>query len=345
MPPATIGRARIPLTIVGGFLGSGKTTLLNHIITNANGRRFAVVVNDFGAINIDARLIVAVEGQTVALTNGCVCCVIRDDLVSEVLALCRRDDPPEHIIIECSGVSKPVAVVDSFFLPEVATFVEVQTIVTLLDADLAIDEAATYADLAFAQVAVADLVVINKTDLVAPSRLAALRQRVGAIVPRARVLETSFAAVPMELLFDHAVSAAAAERGQQAGQHEGHRHHHGPSFATWTYRDDRRSFSFDAVHRFVERLPLGIVRAKGMVRLDLPSGESGVLQVTGRRGWLTLAPAGGTVATEIVFIGAPGTTTADELDRLADSAWREANDPHGSPHIVTDLRAFQVEFL
>lgn len=133
-----VARARkIPLTIVGAFLGAGKTTLLNHIIANADGRRFAFVVNDFGAINIDARLVVAVDGETIALSNGCICCVIRDDLVTEVETLAGRPDPSEHIIIESSGVAKPLGVVESLSKPDHQQVAEVQTILTLLDADQA----------------------------------------------------------------------------------------------------------------------------------------------------------------------------------------------------------------
>jgi Ni2+-binding GTPase involved in maturation of urease and hydrogenase len=88
----------VPLTIIGGFLGSGKTSLLNHIINNTRGKRFAVLVNDFGEINIDAKLVVSVEdeGETISLANGCVCCVIRDDLLKEVIRLFERDPLPEH---------------------------------------------------------------------------------------------------------------------------------------------------------------------------------------------------------------------------------------------------------
>jgi G3E family GTPase len=165
----------VPLTIIGGFLGSGKTSLLNHIINNTRGKRFAVLVNDFGEINIDAKLVVSVEdeGETISLANGCVCCVIRDDL------------------LKTSGVAKPVSVAETFLNPSVHHLVETQNMITLLDADLVIDDQAGYTDLAFSQIAVADLVVINKTDLVSPRQIEDVRQKVEAIVPGARILETT----------------------------------------------------------------------------------------------------------------------------------------------------------
>jgi G3E family GTPase len=130
----------VPLTIIGGFLGSGKTSLLNHIINNTRGKRFAVLVNDFGEINIDAKLVVSVEdeGETISLANGCVCCVIRDDLLKEVIRLFERDPLPEHIVLETSGVAKPVSVAETFLNPSVHHLVETQNMITLLDADLVI---------------------------------------------------------------------------------------------------------------------------------------------------------------------------------------------------------------
>ena len=92
-----------PVTIVGGFLGSGKTSLLNHILTKTVNKRVAVLVNDFGSINVDAELIVSVEGEKVSMANGCICCSIRDDLLIEVENLLASDPPPEHIVIETSG--------------------------------------------------------------------------------------------------------------------------------------------------------------------------------------------------------------------------------------------------
>jgi len=339
----------IPVTIIGGFLGSGKTSLLNHIINNTRGKRFAVLVNDFGEINIDAKLVVSVEGETISLANGCICCVIRDDLVKEVVRLFDRDPLPEHIVIESSGVARPVSVAETFFNPAVQHLVELQNMITLLDADLVIDDQADYSDLAYAQVAVADLVVINKTDLVSPRQIEAVRQKVKAIVPRARILETTFGEVPLDLIFDDQMSKAMdslRERNNLLTPYSAPPTN--GEFATWTFRS-QAEWSFNALQRAVEHLPKGIYRAKGMVRLDLETDDYGILQVTGRRGWLKLVEPESdedeVVTTELVFIGKPGSTSNEDLKAHFDQALEAANAPDDEGYIVTDLRAFNVIFV
>jgi len=340
--------SQIPLTIIGGFLGSGKTSLVNHILNNTHNKRVAVLVNDFGEINIDAKLIVSVEGETVSLANGCVCCSIRDDLLTEVLKLFAGDVVPEHIVIETSGVSKPISVAETFLNPATQSLVDVQNMITVLDADLVIDDQADYTDLAYSQIAVADLVVINKTDLVSPKRLEAVRKKVADIVPRACILETTFGEVSLDLIFDDQMSRAMEslrEKNKLLTPH--HEYHHDQEFATWTFRS-QAEWSFNALQRAVEHLPVGIFRAKGMVRLDLETDDYGILQVTGRRGWLKLVEPESNeaeiVTTELVFIGRPGSTSNEDLKLHFDHAWQAANDQGEEGYTVTDLRAFNVIF-
>jgi len=340
--------SQIPLTIIGGFLGSGKTSLVNHILNNTHNKRVAVLVNDFGEINIDAKLIVSVEGETVSLANGCVCCSIRDDLLTEVLKLFDGDVVPEHIVIETSGVSKPVSVAETFLNPATLSLVNVQNMITVLDADLVIDDQADYTDLAYSQIAVADLVVINKTDLVSPKRLEAVRKKVADIVPRACILETTFGEVSLDLIYDDQMSRAMEslrEKNKLLTPH--HEYHHDQEFATWTFRS-QAEWSFNALQRAVEHLPVGIFRAKGMVRLDLETDDYGILQVTGRRGWLKLiepeSDEAEIVTTELVFIGRPGSTSNEDLKLHFDHAWQAANDQGEEGYTVTDLRAFNVIF-
>jgi G3E family GTPase len=335
----------IPVTVVGGFLGAGKTSLLNHVLSKVSGRRIVALVNDFGEINIDAKLIVSVEGETISLSNGCVCCIMRDDLVTEILKLFEREPLPEHIVIETSGVSMPLGVVETFLNPAVRNLAEVQSMFAVLDADLVLDGAAEYRDLAIEQIRYADVVVINKTDLVEAEKLAAVKLEVASISPRSRIWETTFGTVPLDLFFADRTNEVFADLQDGGTGGNRMRGHHDHDFATWTYRSDA-AWSFGALQRAVEGLPDGIYRAKGMVRLDLDSRDYGVLQITGKRGWLRLIePQSGQadeVRTELVFIGKPGATSTDSLCAHFEKAFEDT--ARGEPHVVKDLRAFDVVF-
>jgi G3E family GTPase len=341
----------VPVTIVGGFLGAGKTSLLNHILTTVTRKRVAVLVNDFGEINIDARLVTSIEGNTVSLSNGCICCTIRDDLIVEVLKLLGRDEPPEHIVIETSGVSKPLLVVETFIRPEAFAFTEVQGLISVLDADLMWDEEAEYRDLAIDQVKYADLVVLNKTDLVTEERLAAMRREVEGIAERSRIWETTFGVVPLEMIFDDGHSRALDGVRDGAENTDDHAHDEGERlndrFETWTFRSDDL-WSFEALQRAVEDLPTGIYRAKGLVRLDLETGDWGVLNLTGKRAWLRLvgpnSPEPEPDTTELVFIGTPGSTSSEAIATHFGASLLAASTPANGPHMVKDLRALQVVF-
>jgi G3E family GTPase len=129
------GHKPIPVTIIGGFLGAGKTSLLNHILSGTHGVRAAVLVNDFGAINIDAKLVVGVEGETISLANGCICCTIRDDLVGACLGLLKRPEKPEHLFIELSGVSDPVPVINTFMETELGALFSLSSTLVIVDGE------------------------------------------------------------------------------------------------------------------------------------------------------------------------------------------------------------------
>ncbi|NJO82687.1 MAG: GTP-binding protein [Blastochloris sp.] len=189
----------VPVTIITGFLGSGKTTLLNRILHADHGLRVAVLVNDFGAINIDTQLVVGVEEDTINLANGCICCTIRGDLLKATLDLLQRPEPPEYILVETSGVSDPLEVALTF---RAIQRVQIDSILTVMDAEQILSIDRRYAVLAMNQVGMADIVIVNKVDLVDAEQLAAVRAYIRSIIPNSRVIEATEADVPLELLLN-----------------------------------------------------------------------------------------------------------------------------------------------
>ena len=305
----------IPVIIIGGFLGSGKTTLLNHILSENHGLRAGVLVNDFGAINIDAKLVVGVDGETVSLANGCVCCSIRDDLIPACMALVQREKPPELLIVETSGVSEPFQVANTFGLPEIERMMVLDNVVTVVDAEqfpkLMQGEVAALARL---QVRDADMVVLNKMDLVDSQKLAAVRTLVHAVAPRLRIIDAAHGRVPLGVLMGSGIHAVSPrpDLGSRTHARPGYDH----PFSTWQWTSGQ-PLSLPKLRSAIEALPATIYRAKGIIYLEeLPSHQV-VLQMVGKRynigdtePWGTLRPR-----SEIVMIASYDGIDNDRLQR------------------------------
>ncbi len=326
-----------PVTIITGFLGAGKTTLLNRILHADHGLKIGVLVNDFGAVNIDAALIARVDdSDAVSLSNGCICCTIRDDLRLAVINLLARPDAPDYLVIETSGVSDPLDVALTLrAIPDVS----IDTIVTVIDAEQFLSIPRENAVLALNQVGVADLVVMNKVDLVSPAQLDAVRRRVRDIIKQARIYETTHGDVPLPILlnvggFDpaHLPERASMDvHTHTAGQDHHHdhpdsQHHHHTDhttvFETWTWRSDAPVSSAE-LERVIKRLPASIYRAKGFLYLHDQPDRRAILHVVGRRATLTPEgePWGDAPPTSVcVVIGAAGGINPQELQVLFDSA-------------------------
>lgn len=321
----------VPLTILTGFLGAGKTTLLNRILHADHGLRVAVLVNDFGTVNIDTQLVVGVEGEAISLANGCICCTIRGDLLNTAIELLKRPEPPEYLLIETSGVSDPWAVVETFEMPELRPYFNLDSVITVVDAEYVLQQR-HYEDLIVDQVSAADIVVLSKVDLVTAERRAEVEEWVRRIVPRARILPAVHGNVPLNLLLnvgryrldiplasphadpDHE-HEARCDHDHEHGEHCDHDHHHDHSqdFDTWAYTSDR-PLALKPLRDVVLNLPLPIFRAKGLIYLAEVPHRRAVLQAVGHRVTVTLAEPWGEAPprTQLVFLSTPG-----DLDRAA----------------------------
>ena len=254
----------IPLTVIGGFLGAGKTTLLNRLLAGTTGRRFAVLVNDFGALDIDGRLVAEHGGDTIALANGCVCCTIGDSLVETLVKMAEPPDRFDHIVVEASGVADPARIADLAVLePRLMR----DGVVVVVDAwnVRARAEDRRVGDTVLRQIKAADLIVLNKVDIAddVPGTRAWLSTHTAA-----PVLEARRAGVPLDLLFGlerHGVDGGAPD----------------DTFRSWSYQwgepVDRGTLLA------MLREAKDVLRAKGIVRFaDAPQARSIVHMVGGR---------------------------------------------------------------
>jgi G3E family GTPase len=305
---------RIPVTILTGFLGAGKTTLLNRLL-HTRERRFAVLVNDFGSINIDSELIVSVEGETISLAGGCVCCRIRGDLLEAATALAARPEPPEHILVETSGVASPWPVAETFTEAGARRAFVLDGIITVADAEQVRDQP-EHLRLIQDQFRAADIIVLNKCDRTTPAQRTDLHAWIGAIAPDARIIEAVEGRVPPALLL--------GRRDPEAGADLLPPHDELPpadaAFASWSYRSELL-LGRTRVWQALNDLPHGVIRAKGVFHFGEAPGYRTILQMVGRRVQVYRGePWGDQPPTnQLVAIGTPGVIANDELQARLDA--------------------------
>lgn len=314
--------AGTPVTVVGGYLGAGKTTLVNHLLRNANGLRLAILVNDFGALPIDADLIEAQSGNLISIAGGCICCSFGSDLMGALMDLAQRTPAPDHVLLETSGVAMPGVVAQSVALLPAFS---IDSVVVLADAETVRARASDryMGDTITRQMNEADLVILNKSDLVSAGALREVHQWMGHAAPRAALVEAARSEVPPALVFGrgHAAPATGAlSKGAIRPPNEA------------TVRYESASFSPEApvdVESLGRALALpacGLLRAKGVLR-DL-DGTLMTLHLVGRRHEVT--PYGGSEAayTGIACIGLRGRLNVAAIEEaLAQSAVRRAAPP------------------
>jgi len=318
----------IPITIIAGFLGAGKTTLLNRILRTEHGLRVAVLVNDFGEIDIDAQLLDVGENDTmVTLPNGCICCTLFGNLVSVVQNLVQAPEPPEHIIVEASGVSSPKDVAAILEVSTLQNLVTLDSIVTVVDAEI-VRRLSRVVMFSESQIRSADILLVNKIDLIDDEILAELIDWIQGITPDARILKTAYAQVPLDLILgvDHQAKAnILPDLTTQLDEGDPHRHHqpdHSQLFETWSYATDK-PLNREAVQTVLDNFPTSIYRGKGFLHFADSPEHRYVLQIVGKRvrlvrdeAWEPALPK-----TELVFIGEPGALDPVELQSYFDNCF------------------------
>ena len=303
VPPAR--KASIGFTLVTGFLGAGKTTLLNSLLSQNHGIRLAVIVNDFGSINIDAELVSREDVNSIDLANGCVCCTLANGLVATLAELAMRDEPPTQIILEASGIAEPHGVLQ---VALTNSALRLNGVVCVVDADAA---ARTVADAAAGPVAegqmrAADLVILNKTDIAGAKEFAAISHLLSSIAPAARRLPTIRCAIPAEVILGISTGShfAAVEASSPASD----------TFESHVLTADRL-LDRKKICELAAAFPAGVLRVKGFIRLDPHPDRWFLLQVVGPRWSLDLCERALDAAScsKLVVIGKKGEVDVDAL--------------------------------
>lgn len=226
---------KIPVTVLTGYLGAGKTTLLNRILSEEHGKRYAVIVNEFGEVGIDNELVVGADEEVFEMNNGCICCTVRGDLIRIIEGLMKRKGKFDAIIVETTGLADPAPVAQTFFVDEeVQENARLDAVVTVADAKW-LSERLKDAPEAKNQIAFADVILLNKTDLVTPEEADEVEARIRGINPYARIIRTVKSRVPLDEVLDRGsfdlerileLEPAFLEAGDGHDHH--HHHDHGP---------------------------------------------------------------------------------------------------------------------
>lgn len=311
VPPAL----PLPLTVVGGFLGAGKTTLVNHVLEQAHGRRLAILVNDFGALSIDAALVSSRSVRTMSLANGCVCCTLVNGLARALLDVLSLDPLPDQVLVEASGVADPgriaqIARADRSFAQDATLVLAAADQIRALAADRYVG------DTVLRQLAAADLIVLNKIDLVAEADARATTAWLGDLAPHARIISATHGALPCEAVLGTPASLTRTTVSVATPHAWYRRTDHAALFTTRTLQS-ARPLHEASLRGVLDALPDSVLRAKGFVRFATDPTRVQLVQLVGRRWSIAPAPPHVTVeGSTLVIVAAASSLQNDGLGDL-----------------------------
>ena len=300
-------RRSTPILVLTGFLGAGKTSLLNHLLANNQGLKIGVLINDFGEINIDSLLVSAQTDTALELTNGCICCQVDGDSVDDAISqLANRDRQLDYIIIEASGIADPRELATMIRLKK-SDYSHFDTLVTVVDG-LNFKKNNQANPQAVDSLAIADLVIINKTDLIDADQLKLVEQGVGLAASKARILPAVHGRVDWRLLFDLPSKPSDQLKLSTASKGSDHDHdhdHHHPNFQSVSFANDK-PLDPAKFETWAKALPDNVFRSKGIIFFGLKGAEQKfIFQAVGSRYSLKLDEWGynETPGTKLVVIG------------------------------------------
>jgi G3E family GTPase len=338
--PATatleIPKRGMPVTIITGFLGSGKTTLLNHILSDRQGLKVAVLVNEFGDINIDSQLLVSMDEGMLELSNGCICCTINEDLVEAVYKILEREDRIDYMVIETTGVADPLPIILTFLGTELRDMTRLDSIVTMVDSETFTPEHFD-SEAAFKQITYADITILNKTDLANAAQILNVESYIKSVKEGARILHSKHGKVPLNLILDveynnpndyadlvkeeiqqteqdshkHHTREDAHHGSHDAHSHEHHAHEHHHHYSSHLDNDGFVSIAFEGDRPFDVKkfetflqvhLPSEVFRAKGILWFT-NSEDRHIFQLSGARFNLNGESWQSAPKNQLVFIG------------------------------------------
>ncbi|MGF1542530.1 MAG: CobW family GTP-binding protein [Pleurocapsa sp.] len=301
----SLPKSGMPVTIITGFLGSGKTTLLNQILQNKDNLKVAVLVNEFGDINIDEQLLISIEEDMVELDNGCICCTINDSLVDAVYRVLEREEKIDYLVIETTGLADPLPIILTFLGTELKFLTRIDAVITVVDA-AAFDEKHFDSEAAMSQIKYGDMVILNKIDLATEEKITELKAFIEDIKPGFRILESEYGKVPLSLILD--ISLTQTDNYQDEIYQFRHdksainNHLAKDGFNFVSFQSDR-PFEIEKFEHFLtQQLSNDVFRAKGILWFQ-ESPSRHIFQLSGPRYDLQADDWTTQPKNELVFIG------------------------------------------